>query len=126
MLASASPWRGRIGPRPALALAPTRRPARRRPLHGVPGPEKTEPARAKCPYRAWADLLRRTFRVDVLECPSCQGRMKLLAIVTRPENIARYLTAIGEPTDLPARSPSRGPPYWKSVLLRRKALGSVA
>jgi hypothetical protein len=64
--------------------------------------------------------------LDVLECPSWQGRMKRLAIVTRPENIARCLTAIGEPTDLPARSASRGPPSWKSVLLRRKALGNVA
>ncbi|MEJ7729970.1 MAG: hypothetical protein WKG00_12210 [Polyangiaceae bacterium] len=89
------------------------------------GPDETEPtAKAKGTYRAWAHLLRRTFEGDVLECPTCQGRLKLLAIVTRPENITRYLTAIGEPTDLPARSPSRWPPYWKSVLLPRKALGN--
>ncbi|MEJ7732785.1 MAG: hypothetical protein WKG00_26730 [Polyangiaceae bacterium] len=47
----------------------------------------------------------------LLVCPCCKGRMKLLAIVTRPESIARYLTAVGEPTGVPGRSPSRGPPY---------------
>jgi hypothetical protein len=70
--------------------------------------------------------LRRTFAIDVLACPSCKGRMKLLAIVTRPESIGRYLAALGEPTELPLRSPSRGPPYWKSTLMRRKALDDVA
>jgi hypothetical protein len=28
-----------------------------------------------------------------------------------------------EPTELPPRSPDRGPPYWASTILRRKALG---
>jgi hypothetical protein len=32
----------------------------------------------------------------------------------------------GEPTAVPERSPSRGPPYWKSTVLRRKALGEAA
>jgi hypothetical protein len=26
-------------------------------------------------------------------------------------------------TELPARSPDRGPPHWKSTILRRQALG---
>jgi len=29
---------------------------------------------------AWADLLRRVFAVEVLECPDCGGRMRILAI----------------------------------------------
>jgi len=92
-------------------------------------PENDELGAAKRPkrtYRAWAELLARTFKVDVLECPSCKGRMKLLAIVTQSESIVRHLAALGEPTDVPARSPSRGPPYWKSVVLRCKAFGEVA
>ncbi|WP_437328977.1 hypothetical protein [Sorangium sp. So ce381] len=32
--------------------------------------------------------------------------MKLVAVVTAPRNIARFLSALGEPTDVPARSPS--------------------
>ena len=121
VLASASPWRARIAPPPkpppkpldaadacGEAAAPTRRP------------------NGKGRYWPWANLLRRTFAIDVLECPSCKGRMKLVAMVTDAQNIARYLTALGEPTTVPERSPSRGPPFWSSTVLRRKALGHVA
>ncbi|WP_437324262.1 hypothetical protein [Sorangium sp. So ce381] len=41
--------------------------------------------------------------LDVLECPACNGRMKLVAMITEPSNIARFLTALGEPTDVPGR-----------------------
>ncbi|WP_437791981.1 hypothetical protein [Sorangium sp. So ce693] len=64
--------------------------------------------------------------IDVLECPTCKGRMKLVAMVTEPWNIVRFLCALGEPTDVPARSPNRGPPYWKSTVVRRKAPGDAA
>ena len=74
-------------------------------------------------YRPWAELLARTFALDVLACPRCQARMKLLAMVTDPASIARYLAAVGEATEVPRRSPSRGPPYWKSRVLRRQVLG---
>jgi hypothetical protein len=48
--------------------------------------------------------------------------MKLLAMVTRSESITRYLANIGEPISVPERAPNRGPPYWKSTVLRKKAL----
>jgi hypothetical protein len=51
--------------------------------------------------------------------------MKLVAVVTNPKSVSRYLAAIGELTEVPDRSPSRGPPYWKSTVLRRKALGAL-
>ncbi|WP_437539782.1 transposase [Sorangium sp. So ce726] len=73
-----------------------------------------------------AELLRRTFAIHVLERPACKGWMKLVAMVTEPRNIARFLSALGEPTDVPARSPNRGPPYWKSTVVRRKAPGDAA
>jgi hypothetical protein len=71
----------------------------------------------------WADLLMRTFAVEVLECPRCQGGMRLLAMITEPASIARYLAATGEAAEVPHRSPGRGPPYWKSQVLRRRVLG---
>ena len=49
--------------------------------------------------------------------------MKLLAIVKDQSRIARYLAAVGEPTEAPRRSPNRGPPYWRSRVLCRLALG---
>ena len=52
--------------------------------------------------------------------------MKLLAMVTDTSELARYLAHVGEPTNVPVRAPSRGPPYWKSTVLRRQALDEVA
>ena len=49
--------------------------------------------------------------------------MRLLAVVKNPAGIARYLAAVGELTEVPGRSPPRAPPYWKSQVLRRQALG---
>jgi hypothetical protein len=61
--------------------------------------------------------------VDVLACSICQARMKLLALVKGPASISRYLATMGEATEVPRRSPGRGPPYWKSRVLRLKVLG---
>jgi hypothetical protein len=71
-------------------------------------------------YRSFAELLRRNFHIEI-SCPSCHAPMKLRALVTDPRSVARYLRAIGEPTDLPSRAPARGPPYWKSRVMRRRA-----
>ena len=78
-------------------------------------PKRSSPAAAACvedtadmprrsPYRPWAELLKRTFGFDVLACPRCDGRLRLLAMVTETHEVSRYLRALGEPTDVPARS----------------------
>ena len=113
VLASAHRWRARIAPE-----RPPEKPAAQ--AEGLP--EQREPKRRGV-RRLWAELLARTFAIDVLQCPKCSGRMKLVAMVTDPKNVRAYLRGIGEPSDAPERSPSRGPPYWKSTVLRRKALG---
>ncbi len=107
VLAAASPWRSRVTP----------------PLS--PSAENVEPEKRvrKSGYRPWAELLQRTFAVDVLVCPSCQRRMRLLAVVKNPLSIARYLAAAGELTEVPSRAPGRDPPYWKSRVLRLQAPG---
>jgi len=61
-----------------------------------------------------------------LQCQKCEARPKLIARVTEPKSLARYLAGIGELSDVPGRSPSRGPPSRKSVVARRKALGDAA
>ena len=120
VLAPASPWRPRSAPRPNTSEPGA---AMLQPEEGHAG---HAPKRASGTYRPWAELLKRTFGVDVLACPKCHGRMKLVAMVTDPKSIARTLAALGELTEVPDRSPSRGPPYWKSTVLRRKALGDEA
>ena len=37
----------------------------------------------RSPDYSWADLMRRVFAVDVLECPRCKGPMKLIAALIR-------------------------------------------
>jgi hypothetical protein len=49
--------------------------------------------------------------------------MKLLGLVRNPAIISRTLATVGEATEVPQRSPGRGPPYWKSRVLRRQVLG---
>jgi hypothetical protein len=49
--------------------------------------------------------------------------MRLLAVIKEPAGIARTFGVVGEATEVPRRSPGRGPPYWKSRILRRQALG---
>jgi Putative transposase len=109
VLAAASQLRARIAPAPAPVTEAAEAP--RPPRRGS--------------YWPWAPLMRRTFGLDVLECPTCNGRMKLLALVIDDRSIVRYLKKIGEPTDAPARAPPRGPPYWASTVLRHKALDDI-
>lgn len=116
VLAPASRWRSRVAPRAASATPAADEPSDK--AHN-----DSRHSQNAGGYRPWAELLARTFAVDVLECPSCQGRMRLLAMITEPASIARALAAAGEPTEGPLRSPNRGPPYWKSCVLRRQVLG---
>jgi hypothetical protein len=116
VLAPASSWRARVAPPKDATLEPT----------AANENENDDDKPRRRGYRPWAELLKRTFAVDVLACPKCSGRMTLLAFVTEPKSIHRLLTALGESTEVPERSPSRGHPYWKSTVLRRRALGHAA
>jgi hypothetical protein len=73
-------------------------------------------------YRPWAELLKRTFRFEVLCCPTCNGRMTLIAMVTEPKSVTRFLRGIGEPREAPERVPARGP----STVRRQMSLGDAA
>jgi hypothetical protein len=56
---------------------------------------------------SWADLMKRVFEVDVLECPRCGGRRKLIAVITEPLVIVAILESLGLPTRAPPRAPAR-------------------
>ena len=51
-----------------------------------------------------------SFGVDVLVCPHCSGRRKLLAFLTDPIVIARILDHLGLSAHCPAAVPARSPP----------------
>ena len=55
---------------------------------------------------AWSELLRRVFAVDVLECPRCGGRMRLLAAIHPPDATHSILECL----NLPSRAPPAASP----------------
>jgi len=46
---------------------------------------------------SWAELMKRDWAIDVLACPRCQGRMRLLAVIHSPESIRKILGCLGLP-----------------------------
>jgi hypothetical protein len=60
--------------------------------------------------RRWADLMRRTFGIDVLACPRCGGRFRLIALIEEASVIERILRHLHLPTEVPAPRPGRAPP----------------
>jgi hypothetical protein len=64
--------------------------------------------------RRWADLMRRAFEVDVLACPRCGGRLRLVALLEAGPVTARILRHLGLPSEVPAARPARSPPLSSS------------
>ena len=64
---------------------------------------------AATPRVDWATLLRRSFSVDVLECPKCHDRLRVLAIITEREPVQRILAHLGMPTEAPHVARARDP-----------------
>ncbi|MDH4066508.1 MAG: hypothetical protein OEW19_19060 [Acidobacteriota bacterium] len=60
--------------------------------------------------RRWADLMRRAFEVDVLACPRCGGRLRIVALLEAGTATARILRHLGLPSEMPAARPARAPP----------------
>ncbi len=61
-------------------------------------------------FRYVAELMRRVWDADVLECERCQGRLRVIAALTTPEAIRAVLGALGMSTEPPVIGPPRGPP----------------
>jgi hypothetical protein len=105
VLAPHSRWRRRVGtyagadPTRTLAVDPA-------PKWSAPG-DPLPPPVGKPRSWAWADLMRRAFDIDVLACPRCGGRMRLIATVEAPQLIRQILASLGLPTEGP---PPRPPP----------------
>jgi hypothetical protein len=57
---------------------------------------------------SWAELMRRVFAIDVLECPACGGRMRILCAIHPPDAIRKILDCLG--------LPSRPPPISSAAL----------
>ncbi len=90
-------WRKRVVPIPVTEPAP-------RPTAAPPTPAKPRP-----PYSLpWAQLLARTFLVDILRCP-CGGERRVLAFIPQPRAAQEALRRLGLPSTSAPVSPARWP-----------------
>jgi hypothetical protein len=69
---------------------------------------RVKPSRAGA-YQ-WAELMRRTFGLDVLACPRCGGRLRLVPLIEHAAVVRRILRHLGLPADVPEPRPARAPP----------------
>ncbi len=59
--------------------------------------------------------MRRAFELDVLACPRCGGRMRLIATIEDPRLIRRILAHLELPPEGPTACPARPPPPGRSA-----------
>jgi hypothetical protein len=57
----------------------------------------------------WATLLRRFFKVDVLTCARCGGRLRVLGKITDPALVRLVLESVGLPRHAPSVARARDP-----------------
>ena len=69
-----------------------------------------EPSPSRAGGRLWADLMRRSFGFDVLACPRCGGRLRLVALIEETAVIARILRHLGLSVEIPDPCAARAPP----------------
>jgi hypothetical protein len=95
VLAPRSAWRARVVPAP--------------PSEDTADASREHGARTN---RTWAELMRRSFGFDVLACPRCAGRLRLIALIQQPAIIQRILRHLELPAEVPVMKPARDPPLW--------------
>jgi hypothetical protein len=55
-------------------------------------------------------MITAVFQIDVSVCPVCQGKMRIIAFITDPASVQRYLKGENLPTEPPPIAPARSPP----------------
>jgi hypothetical protein len=95
--------RPRVVPTPAAPAPPAQAPS-------CPvAPEPAFPRRARRPV-PWAELLKRTFRTDVLICPRCRGIRRVVAVVLRSATAQAILVHLPLPCRPLPLAPATSPP----------------
>jgi hypothetical protein len=96
MLSSHSGLRSRVVPKPPEAAS-------------AGGTDRAASATVKSRYIPWAELLRRTFSIDI-QCAKCGRPLRLRALIKTPAVIVKILAAMHLPTAAPELHPARPPP----------------
>lgn len=71
--------------------------------------ERSTPPGASPRHWAWAHLMRHAFDLDVLACPRCGGRLRLVATVDDPQVIRGILASLMRPAEEADRTPPHRP-----------------
>ncbi len=73
-----------------------------------PDEKETRKTRGQSKYRLlWVALLDRTFGLNLKTCPDCGGKMRMVAAITDPASIKKYLEGVGLPSDIPSTNCTR-------------------
>ena len=107
VLAPRAAWRAKVVRR-QTAAATANTSATETPVQTTESPVQRESG-----FR-WADLMRRAFGFDVLACPRCGGRLRLIALIDESAVTQRILRHLGLPTEVPEARPARAPPLRDS------------
>ena len=59
----------------------------------------------------WAEVMRRAFDLDVLDCPRCGGRLRLIAFIMDRSTLRKLLGHAKLPTEPPGQAPARDSPH---------------
>jgi len=105
VLAPAATWRAEVVPTPPEQVR--ERHPHAAPLPATPVRTRKSPRR---PWHPWAELMRRVYQLEVLRCPWCHGRRKLLAFLTNGDVIRKILAWLRLPLDPPPLVPARDSP----------------
>jgi hypothetical protein len=62
----------------------------------------------------WAVMMKRTWGFDVLKCPKCNRKMRVIATVTNPAVVGKILKHLGVRASPMPRAPARDPD-WKQT-----------
>jgi hypothetical protein len=106
VLGARAAWRPEVVPRPPSGqdrAAPD-------PMNGASATATPDTAQSRARGQCWAALMKRTFGFDVLDCPRCGARLRLIALIEQATAIGRILRHLGLWTDLPVARPARAPP----------------
>ncbi len=95
---------------------------RREDRHAKGAPGEPVPVPLREARRRWAELLRRTFEIDPLQCPRCGEAMRIVVFITQPRVIDRILDSLRRTATAPRRS--RAPP--RRARRVRAAAGSTS
>ena len=108
VLAPTATFRPLIVPNDKTTIAPTHQGCPAKTATPITDAVKTDTKRSRQPKNySWARLMMRVFELDVLSCPRCGGRMKILCAINEPTAIQKILACLGLPSRAPPVAPAK-------------------